>query len=175
MRLFVAAELPEPMIEALSETTAALRDVVQGRFVSPDRFHVTLAFLGEVPARDLERISGATEGACLSHAPFAAALGALGTFGHGRKVTLWQGFFRGNDVWAELARDVREALEAEGQTSGGRRFVPHVTLMYRAQLPQGELPMPYVVEDVIRTVTLFSSDLSGDVPRYDPLARVELR
>ena len=35
--------------------------------------------------------------------------------------------------------------------------------------------MPCVAEDVIQTVTLFRSDLSGDVPRYDPLARSELR
>ena len=175
MRLFVAAELPERMIEALSETSAALRDAVHGRFVSPDRFHVTLAFLGEVPARDVERISGAVERACLGHSPFAATLGELGTFGRGRKVALWQGFSRGNDVWVELARDVRGALEAEGQTFDGRRIVPHVTLMYRAQILTSELPMPCVVEDVIHTVTLFSSDLSGDVPRYEPLARVELR
>ena len=175
MRLFVAAELPEPMIEALSETTAALRDVVHGRFVSPDRFHVTLAFLGEVPVRDVERISEAVEGACLGHSPFAVTLGALGTFGHGRRVALWQGFSRGTDDWATLSCDVRRALEAEGLTFDGRRFVPHVTLMYRAQILTSELPMPHVTEDVIHTVTLFSSDLSGDVPCYDPLSRVELR
>ena len=175
MRLFVAAELPERMLEALSETSAALRDTMHGRYVSPDRFHVTLAFLGEVPASDVDDIAQAVERASLACSPFATSLGALGTFGRGRNLVLWQGFSRGGDAWAGLARDVREELGRQGHSFEGGRFVPHVTLVRRAQIPTAELPMPCVAEDVIQTVTLFRSDLSGDVPRYDPLARSELR
>ena len=46
MRLFIAAELPENLLEALAETSARLRDTVKGRYVAPDSFHLTLAFLG---------------------------------------------------------------------------------------------------------------------------------
>ena len=175
MRLFVAAELPDRLFEALSETSAALRDTVSGRFVSPDRFHVTLAFLGEVPATDVDRIARAVERAAVARPPFETSLGALGTFGRGRNVVLWQGFSHGGDAWAELARGVRDELEKEGYPIEGRRYVPHVTYSYHAQIPRGELPMPCVATDVIHVVTLFRSDLSGDAPRYDPLARVELR
>ena len=175
MRLFVAAELPERLLEALSETLAALRGTVHGRFVSPDRFHVTLAFLGEVPACDVDCIGQAVERASFACSPFATSLGALGTFGRGRSIVLWQGFSRGDDAWADLAAHVRGELGREGHTFESRRFVPHVTLMRRAQIRTAELPMPCVATDVIRTVTLFRSDLSGDVPRYDPLARVDLR
>ena len=163
------------MVEALSETSAALRDTVGGRFVSPDRFHVTLAFLGEVPACDVDQIAQAVERASVAHHSFETSLGALGTFGRGRNVALWQGFSRGGDAWAELARGVRDELEKEGYPIEGRRYVPHVTFSYRAQIPHAELPMPCVATDVIHTVTLFRSDLSGDEPRYDPLARAELR
>ncbi len=175
MRLFVAAELPERLLEALSETSAALRDTVHGRFVSPDRFHVTLAFLGEVPGCDVDGIAEAVERGSRACSPFVTSLGALGTFGRGRSIVLWQGFSRGDDAWAELAKRVRGELGKEGYTFEGRRFVPHVTLMRRAQIPTAELPMPCVAEDVIETVTVFRSDLSGDVPRYVPLAQVELR
>lgn len=175
MRLFVAAEQPDRLFEALSETSAALRDTVRGRFVSPDRFHVTLAFLGEVPACDVDRIAQAVGRASYVRPPFTTSLGALGTFGRGRSIVLWQGFSRGDDAWTELAHGVRGELEQEGCSFEGRRFVPHVTLMRRAQISAAELPMPCVATDAIRTVTLFRSDLSGDEPRYDPLARAELR
>ena len=48
MRVFVAAELPDEMYDALCETSALLRASVRGRYVAPDSFHVTLAFLGNV-------------------------------------------------------------------------------------------------------------------------------
>ncbi|MBR3235437.1 MAG: RNA 2',3'-cyclic phosphodiesterase [Atopobiaceae bacterium] len=175
MRLFVATELSEPLFEALCETSCSLRDCVRGRFVAPDSFHVTLAFLGEVPQAQVVLAQEALDEACELQPPIEVALGALGSFGRPRKSTLWQGFARGVDELGGLAGDVREALLTRGLTYDSAAFVPHVTLMRAADVTSGLLPMPTVAKGSIDTVTLFRSDLSGERPRYEPLHRVRLQ
>ena len=174
MRLFVAAELPQQVIEALSETSASLRDAVRGRYVGSDLFHVTLAFLGEVPASRVGEVEGLLRMACASHRPFTATLGPLGSFGRSRRAVLWQGFDRGRDEFDSLAADVRRRLADGGFTFDTKGFLPHVTLMRDANVSAGVLPVPVVDTGTIDTVTLFSSDLSGPRPRYEACARVEL-
>ncbi len=174
MRLFVAAELPPNLVEALSETSALVRSCVHGRFVASDSFHVTLAFLGERAGSEVAELESTLDEACESCAAFKTTLGALGTFGRANSATLWQGFCSGNEQWASLASAVQKGLSAVGYTPEHKRFVPHVTLMRRADVSHVALPMPCVERGTIDTVTLFSSDLSGSRPRYEALARFGL-
>lgn len=175
MRLFVAAELPANMVEALSETSALVRSCVHGRFVAPDSFHVTLAFLGERAGSEVAGLESLLDEACASSAAFTTALGALGTFGRANRATLWQGFCGGGEQWASLASAVQKNLSAAGYAPEHKRFVPHVTLMRQADVSCASLPMPCVERGRIDTVTLFLSDLSGSRPRYEALARFGLR
>ena len=174
MRLFVAAELPESLIDALSETSARLRSTVHGRYVGSDLYHVTLAFLGEVPSGDASLAGDAVRKACEGHEPFLATLGSLGTFGRSSSADLWQGFAQGHDRFWELARDVRAELSNAWFSFDAKGFIPHVTLMRRADVTQGTLPMPCVDKGTISTVTLFLSDLSGARPRYESMERISL-
>lgn len=175
MRLFIAAELPEELLEALAETSADLRAGVHGRYVGPDLFHVTLAFLGEVEGSREPVIEAALEEACAGHEPFRARLTELGYFGRRSEATLWQGFdSAGQAGFAALAKDVRAALEARGFAFDGKPFRAHVTLMRQADVTHGTLPMATTAAGIVDTVTLFKSDLSGKRPVYTPLSTVEL-
>lgn len=176
MRLFVAAELPSVLVEALAETSASLRASVRGRYVGADSFHVTLAFLGEVSASRLGSLEAALDEACLGHGAFEVSLGELGSFGRARSATLWQGFREGagRDALAALAADVRSVLAREGFSFDGKTFLPHVTLMRAARIEAGVLPPAQLASGAIDTVTLFRSDLSGERPVYEPLYRVSL-
>lgn len=78
MRLFVAAELPEEIREALAETSALLRGRMRGRYVAPDSFHVTLAFLGEVEQHRVNDACNALERGCADFSAFSVSLGNLG-------------------------------------------------------------------------------------------------
>ena len=174
MRLFIAAELPEQMLDSLSETSALLREHVKGRYVAPDSFPVTMAFLGELSQTQAADAAAALETACEGQEPVGVSFGALGSFGRARKATLWQGFSRGVDELSGLAGDIREELAENGLPYDGSLFVPHVTLMRAASIMGGVLPMPVVEKGVIDTITLFRSDLSGTRPHYEPLQRVTL-
>lgn len=170
MRIFVAMELPEELLEALSETSAMLRDGVHGRYVAPDRFHVTLAFLGEVEGARLPALVEALDEACQGHGPFPIRLGELGSFGRRRSAVLWQAV-DGGEALLSLAADVRAALRHAGFDFDEKPLVPHVTLMRSADLTGGILPSPAFAVGAADTVTLFSSDLSGAHPAYTPLER----
>ncbi|MBQ9067563.1 MAG: RNA 2',3'-cyclic phosphodiesterase [Eggerthellaceae bacterium] len=174
MRLFIATELPSELLEALAETQADLRASIKGRYVSPDSFHVTLAFLSNVESWRVNDIAELLDEACANQAPFAATLAELGFFGRRGKAALWQGF-AGKAAFTSLAQRVRENLSREGFDFDGKGFLPHVTLMRGADLSTGTLPMPAVAHGTVDTVSLFQSDLSGERPIYTALHRVLLQ
>ncbi len=173
MRLFVAVELPQAMREALAETSALLRASVRGRYVAPDSFHVTLAFLGEVSATRIDAAVAALEAGCRGFTCFKVSFGALGSFGKRTSATLWQGFEDAGDL-PELATRVREELRGEGFDFDEKSFKPHVTLMRKADVSSGLLPAPVIADGTVSTVTLFRSDLSGSRPVYEPVHAVLL-
>jgi len=173
MRLFIAAELPEQIAEALAATSAELRANVRGRYVAPDSFHVTLAFLGNVEAARVNDAADALAEGCRSARAFEAALGELGSFGRRSKATLWQGF-RDESAFRELATSVRAELTRRDFAFDDKPFRAHITLMRAANLAAGQLPSPALASGMVRAVTLFKSDLSGPRPVYEPLATVGL-
>ena len=175
VRLFVAAELPEEMLDALAETSARIRDEVVGRYVAPELFHVTLAFLGEVPGAHAYEVGELMRSGCHAQTVFQTSLGSLGIFGRSTSAMLWQGFVGGEAAWTALARGVRHALRGGGYALDEKSFIPHVTLMRRADVSRGVLPMPCIERGDIQRITLFSSDLRGSYPRYDALESYDLK
>lgn len=173
VRLFIAAELPDNMLEALAETSALLRESVHGNYVAPDSFHVTLVFLGSVPGSQLNGVTDALEAGCAGFDAFEASLGSLGSFGKRTAATLWQGFEDAGEM-PRIARALRAELAARGFAYDDKNFLAHITLMRKANIASGMLPSPSRVTGIIRAITLFASDLSGARPVYEPLHTVEL-
>ena len=174
MRLFIAADLPESVLEALAETSAQLRSCVCGRYVAPDSFHVTLAFLGQVEAFRVPDVEEALDACCASAEAFEVQLGELGSFGKPAKATLWQAVRDAGEL-AHLAAGVRSGLAAAGFSFDGKGFVPHVTLMRAADLRAGLLPPAALAQGRVEALALYESDLSGPHPRYEALHRVFLK
>ena len=173
MRLFIATK-PHGAEEALAETIADLRDCVRGRFVAPDSLHVTLAFLGDVPAARVDDAIDALACAARSMAgPFDVQLGELGSFGKPARATLWQGL-RDNGELAALARAVRDELAKRDLPFDAKKFRAHITLMRNADLTRGTLPAAHTASARIECAVLFRSDLSGPRPVYEPLSITQL-
>lgn len=168
MRLFIAAELPEAVLEALAETSGLLRGCIRGRYVSSDSFHITLAFLGDVEGSRVDTVIDALDRGCAGFAPFDISLGDLGSFGKRSKATLWQGLQDAGDLPA-IAQSVRASLNTAGIAFDGKAFRAHITLMRAADLREGALPTPALAQGTVERITLFRSDLSGSRPVYDPL------
>ncbi len=93
----------------------------------PEGIHVTLKFIGHVPAEKLDPIRAALVGV-QSSALVAMHYRGVGFFPNERRPrVLWCGVEASQNL-AQLAADIESALEPLGIAREKREFVPHLTL-----------------------------------------------
>lgn len=165
MRLFVAVELGGDAIERVRSLP---RPSVPGvRWTAEPTWHVTLRFLGELPAADpVESALDAVDLGPVLHARLGPRTRRLNPNVLVVPAT-------GVD---DLAARVRTATAECGEPLGPKPFDAHLTLARRrrrgARLPTGEpIDAPFPVDEVV----LFSSTLSRDGPTHEALRRWPLR
>jgi RNA 2',3'-cyclic 3'-phosphodiesterase len=128
VRLFVALDIPEDVRAAIGALAAKLRDVCRdARWVRIEGAHITLKFIGEVPAEKTDDIKTA-----LATVPFPTPIKmtfhGLGFFPNERRPrVLWAGIEASSELGA-LAAAVETVLEPLGIARDQRAFSPHVTL-----------------------------------------------
>ncbi len=81
MRAFLAFPIPEEVRSRLWQDLEPLRRAGRGvTWVGREQLHITLLFLGELDEAGVRRAKSLLADPALSSAPFAVALGGLGTF-----------------------------------------------------------------------------------------------
>jgi 2'-5' RNA ligase len=124
LRLFLAIAVPPAIAVRLS----ALETNVPGAsWRSPELFHLTLSFLGEVDeatARDIDLEVGR-----IVAAPFEISLAGTGSFGGKEPTALWAGVSAPPDL-SRLAASCESAVRNAGLAPASRRYKPHITLAY---------------------------------------------
>ncbi|MBO4269555.1 RNA 2',3'-cyclic phosphodiesterase [Microbispora triticiradicis] len=129
-RLFVAL-LPPP--EALTEIATAVEPVRAGwpelRWVDPALWHVTVAFLGEVPDEVLPELRVRLARAAARHPAQTVSFGGAGAFpSPARGRIFWLGLDAGPAL-TRLAQSVAAgARRAGAEETDRKRFHPHLTL-----------------------------------------------
>lgn len=169
-RLFFASWPGEGLRSALAPHIRALQPAGVGRAQRPDQWHVTLEFLGSVPA---SRLAAAREAAAqVRGAPCTIVFDAVE-------------FWRRPEVLTLVARELpppleglvtqlRAALAAQGFEPESRPFRAHMTLARKVAQPVSPVkfePLTWPVTDfaLVESIT----DRSGSV--YTPLASWNLR
>jgi 2'-5' RNA ligase len=132
IRAFVAIELPGDLIAGLGRILMRLRERVSGadiKWVATDSIHVTLKFLGEMPASRVEAVREVLEGICAAAQPMQLGITALGAFPspHAPRV-VWVGLDGDLLPLASLAGKIDSALTPLGFEKETRPFAPHLTL-----------------------------------------------
>jgi 2'-5' RNA ligase len=183
MRLFVAVDLDDVVRREVAATIEALRarcarrpDAPQIRWVSPERLHLTVLFVGYVPAETARQIAARLT------APFEApafdiALGGLGTFpATGGPRVVWLGISEGAAALQAVAREVIARLADVEFRREERPFSPHLTLARfkeRGHASDREVLLAERVQAVgrwrIDHVTLYQSRLSPKGATYVPV------
>ena len=130
IRAFTAVPISAEAKGELREGQAALRSRVRGvTWVRPENFHVTLQFLGSIPASSIGDWSEAIEDVTVGVEPFRMRIEGIGTFPPKRPArVLWAGISVGRDEMEDLFRRLSARLQESGYRPEGRPFHPHVTL-----------------------------------------------
>lgn len=133
MRLFVAVPFAAAQKETMAKIGQRLCEMgATGRFVPPERLHLTLAFLGEQSA--IEPARTALEK--VDFAPFEMQIDHIGRFfGSGGIDILWLGIQK-NPQLMDLQQAVCDALTQQGVWYDPKPFRAHVTLARQFILPE---------------------------------------
>lgn len=121
-RIFVAIGLPSELQQRLGLICGGIPGA---RWISPERLHLTLRFIGEVNRERMRDIDDALAG--IDFVPFDLQLEGVGQFGGDKPRVLWAGVAP-NPELMRLHEQVNLALARAGVPSDTRRYVPHVTL-----------------------------------------------
>lgn len=181
-RLFVGVPLAAPVSGRLARWLAGGRqERPQLKWVEPHNLHLTLRFLGERPAGELDGIRAAVERVVDGRRAFTIVVRGLGGFPSlERARTVWAGVGAGEEELADLARALEGALLAAlpGLRPVEHPFRAHITLARtRAGYVDGAR-WAYLAAardrlwgtmDVDRVV-LYRSQLFPGGPVYTPLA-----
>ena len=125
MRLFIAINFTaETRMGLLSLRDELISRSIRGNFCLPENLHLTLAFIGEVSPKKLDKIKTILD--TVEFAPFDATIEQLGAFSHG---TLWYAGLREDKPLMLLQREIEHKLalcgfEMGGRMSGGRMKGP---------------------------------------------------
>ncbi len=131
MRLFVAVVPPIEVVEDLSEFVEPRREHPDEdiRWAGDDHWHITLAFLGEVPDWKTDELGERLERAAKRQKPFELQLTGAGAFpGVADARVLYAGVRDDSESLKHLAMTTRAAANRAGVVVEGRKFTPHVTL-----------------------------------------------
>lgn len=129
MRLFTAIEF-EPHVKAsLAAVQAEVkRACVSGNFTHSENFHLTLVFLGELPAAHVPSLRRAMDDAVRDQTPFTLTADKLGAFSRGGKKIVWVGLSGALGQLHSLYSRLEGNLIAQGVLSQTQSYSPHITL-----------------------------------------------
>lgn len=180
-RSFVAAPIDAALRDALADARTAwvARTDLDGlRWSDPARWHVTLAFPGEVEPSAVPALEAAIREVGARHRPMTVPTGGLGAFPTaGRARVAWYGIDDTDGHLADLAVDLGRTLGLDVSAP----FRPHLTLARARRRPvdlrpwltdaTGSEPQGTLA---VERVELLRSHLGTAAPRYETLASVPL-
>jgi RNA 2',3'-cyclic 3'-phosphodiesterase len=183
-RLFIALELPDPLRAGLVAWAREELTDPALRVVAPESLHITLAFLGYRPEKEIERLGEIVRG-IEAPTPTIELRNPVAR-PERRRPRLFA-------LPAESAGAVELQAELEGKlvaarlySSERRPFWPHVTVArvrperrgskrpMRVSNPLGKLPQALLQATKCVRLTLYRSKLQPQGAQYTPLAQVEL-
>jgi 2'-5' RNA ligase len=132
MRLFVAVGVPEAVAADLDGAVAPLRAAWPAlRWTGREAWHLTLAFLGEMPDGATSRLVPRLERAAARHPLMSLSLGGSGAFpASPRARVFWTGVRGEQAALSTLAASVAAGARRAGApgVEENRRYRPHLTL-----------------------------------------------
>lgn len=182
IRTFVAVEMAAPVRRAAVAAIDRLRNSgADVKWVAAENMHLTLQFLGQVPATEINDVCRAVTGAVAGVEPFELEIRGVGAFPNARRPrTVWLGVSAGREELAAVQKRIQKALKQLGFKPEARQFSPHLTIgRVRESGPALAEPITEGTDALfgrspVTEVVVFSSELSRSGPTYTALCRSPL-
>ena len=188
-RLFIAVAVPEPVKDAIQAAQQRLLRAFPGRSVRWSRreqFHLTLRFLGNVPATRLEPLVQACQLACRPHPPLLLVAQGIGFFPNPRiPRVLWVGIHDSANQLSRVWNSVQSATQPFTSEAPEPEFTGHVTLgrinrIRREQAQDlakaaGQFSETVFGEWTANRLELMRSELLPEGARHSVLAEIPLQ
>ena len=167
MRLFIAIQFEEDILDALTDFQADLKCLgVTGNYTRRENLHITLAFIGDYGNPD--EVLDAMEH--VDFKPMEISLDGVGSFGE----LFWVGL-ADNPQLAGYVKKLRRELAEQGIPFDRKRFSPHITLIRKYSCRGGkEIPVsdPPKGRMTAARVSLMRSDRGKNGMIYTELAYI---
>ena len=130
IRSFLAFELPHDIKTIVTDTSRDMKKfALNVRWVKPENIHLTLIFIGNVPADHLDLLGKTTGQACGKFGSFKISLKGVGIFGSKKYPRIIWTRLGGDLKRMAIFRDVlQKSLMPFGIKLEKRPFKPHLTL-----------------------------------------------
>jgi len=185
-RLFWAVSLPEHIKRKLFGLQSKLREIsADVKWVEQHNFHLTLKFLGDTNASQVQEIIDAVYCSIKGTGPFSLQLSGIGFFpAPKRPKVIWIGVVGELNKFKQLHEKVEEAAARLGFTDHSNRFSPHLTLG-RIRSSRGSVELAdrtsllakdfgIIGEFKVNSIELIESQLTRKGPFYTTLVSLEL-
>jgi len=188
LRLFIAIPVPPDVREEIGRAQGRLqRHSPPGanRWTRPEQFHITLKFLGDVPAEQVDPLEKSTAAVCASFPVLALSARGIGFFPNERNPrVIWAGASDGSGRLSELHRQLDEALRWLAPAERAEKFTGHITLGrfkpgHHSAIPKlvelaADLRTRHFGDWQAREVEIVQSELKSDGAEYVKLASFPL-
>jgi 2'-5' RNA ligase len=185
LRVFIAVKVDEASLVArvkqLQEDLE--RAGLKAKFVEPENLHITLRFVGEIPAEKVEALrQKLREVRYKRFSMLVRGVGAFPSISHPR--VIWLGVDEGSAELSQLASlvsHVVDSLKLGSQQGSEESFTPHLTIarLKAPPPPEARRIMENLAEAVfgrqdVDAFYLFKSDLTPRGPIYTVIERYVL-
>jgi 2'-5' RNA ligase len=132
LRLFVAIPMPEPVRNGMTVVQQELQRLVSRdavRWTKPEQFHLTLRFLGDVPAGRVPALQEAVNAVCRGHPALRLRAQGVGFFPNARLPRIiWAGVNDSEGRLVDLQKKIEGAVQPFAEGPSSEKFAGHVTI-----------------------------------------------
>jgi RNA 2',3'-cyclic 3'-phosphodiesterase len=143
LRLFLAIQIPESVKGELQRLQDELKPLLpkEGvRWAKPEQFHLTLKFLGNVPASEVGALTQAARAVCAATPPILLRAEGVGFFPNPfAPRVFWVDIKSTNKLLQILQQQLETAVGRFAGKEGAKNFAAHVTLARFEKLRRGAM------------------------------------
>lgn len=132
------------------------------RWVKPENFHITLAFLGNVPKNKIPMLQTEFKDVISLYSPFSINLSGIGGFPScNNPKILWIGIEKNTDL-INLKKDIDKKLRKLGFKFNKKPFFPHITIGRQKNMIFGKTinDLEFKASFLVKKINLVKSELT---------------